>query len=122
MKESVLRRPSASRLTSVSGAAAVAVLVGCTPMSERQGPAEIVHFDAAPYLDMSCGELTARMREVGDADFQAATGGDPYYFNNPFHQPDNETLARTRGEMATLGTVMHEKGCTYEPPIGRIGY
>lgn len=114
-------RPSSGRLISLSGVAMLALLVGCTPMSERQGPSELVHYDAGPYLDMSCEQLNARNRELSDADYQAATGGDPYWFNDPFHRPDNEALADIRGEKTTVLRVMGEKGCTVEPIPGRIG-
>lgn len=117
-----IRWLSASQLKLISGAGVIALLAGCTPMSERLGPSEIAHVDAGPFLEMSCEQLSARMAEVADADRQAATGGDPYWFNNPFHRPDNETLARTRGEMETLGRLMYEKNCSYQPRPGRIGY
>ena len=122
MAQSMLGQLYAGRLIPLSGAASLALLVGCTPMGERRGPSEYVHYDAGPYLEMSCEQLASRMYELSDADREALTGGDPYWFNDPFHKPDNEALADIRGEINTVQTVIHEKGCEVQPRPGRIGY
>lgn len=116
-----IRQLYAGRLIPLSGAASVALMVGCTPMEERMGPSEYVHYDAGPYLEMSCEQLNARYVELREADQQAATGGDPYWFNDPFHKPDNEALADIRGESITVQNVMNEKGCEFQPLTGLFG-